>query len=47
MFLISRIRKVSLVIYSVGCDIHDYIFIKANFLAKILCHKIFELYGTT
>ena len=34
--------------YTVGCDIHDYIFTKAKFLVKfmkILCHENFRLCG--
>ena len=34
--------------YTVGCDSHDYIFMKANFLTKfvkISCCKKFGLYG--
>ena len=34
--------------YTVGCDIQNYIFTKANFLMKFMkisCHKNFRLYG--
>ena len=47
-FFISRIRQVSKNTVGCHCDIHDYIFTKANFLVKfvkISCHKKFGLYG--